>query len=217
MNASPNTLGPGCGPAAADLPEMVDVAFGLAGDSLPGGFEWPLFREIARILPWIAKSRRAGILPLRGPRTADGGLMITHRSRIVIRLPRDRVCSASALERAALRVGDSVLIVGEGTFRKHQPAPTLYSPRVATGEADEARFVAGLDEETLGPRRARPPHLRAARRGRPRGGARHARTRWRCTTCARTTRSCCSAPGWGAGQPVGCGLLVPHKTIVAAD
>ena len=91
MNASPNSLGPGCGPAAALLPEMVDVAFGLAGGSLARGFEWALFREIARILPWIAKTPRAGILPLRGPRTADGVLMITQRSRIVIRLPRDRV------------------------------------------------------------------------------------------------------------------------------
>jgi len=118
-----------------------------AGERLPRDFEWPLFREVVRILPWLAKTPRTGILPLKGPRTPDGGIILGHRSRIVIRLPRDRVCSASALERESLHVGDVTLTVGEGTFRKHLATPTLYSPRVATGESDEARFLAVLEEE----------------------------------------------------------------------
>ncbi len=81
MNAAAGTLGPGCGPSAAEFAEMVDVAFGIAGDTLPHGFEWPLFREIARVLPWILKPPRAGVLPLKGPRSAEGGLMLSHRTR----------------------------------------------------------------------------------------------------------------------------------------
>ena len=84
MTAGSDALGRGCGPASADLPEMVDVAFEIAGESLPSDFEWPLFREIARVLPWIAKTPRAGILPVKGPRTPEGGIMLTRRSRIVI-------------------------------------------------------------------------------------------------------------------------------------
>ena len=91
-----------CGGA---LPEMVDIAFALAGENLPPDFEWPLYREIARLVPWILKTPRAGILPVRGPRTPEGGVMITHRTRLVVRLPRDRVCSSSALERKSLAVG----------------------------------------------------------------------------------------------------------------
>lgn len=216
MMAAANTLGPGCGPAAAELPEMVDVVFGVTGQNLARDFEWALFREIARVVPWITKSPRAGILPLRGPKTADGGVMITHRSRIVIRLPRDRVCSASAIERATLRVGESTLTVGEGTFRKHQPAATLYSPRVATGEEDEARFLAILEEELV----ALGVHGRLICGRRVQIALEEGRAS-AYPVAVHNLREADSLllqrAGLGRGQAVGCGLFVPHKTIVAAD
>ena len=216
MNAGAASLGPGCSPSAALLAEMVDVAFGVRGDTLPRDFEWALFREIARVLPWLARTPRTGVLPLKGPRTADGGTMITHRTRIVIRLPRDRVCSASALERTTLRVGGTTLSVGEGTFRKHLATPTLYSPRVTTGEADEARFSAAIEEEIAalgvsgriicgrrvqveleeGPVTAFPVAVHDLRD---------------------VDSLLLQRAGLGRGQPVGCGLLIPHKTIVAAE
>ena len=216
MNAASPAFGPGCGPVAAQLPEMVDVVFGLTGDNLPRGFELPLFREVARVVPWIANTPRAGILPLRGQRTADGGFMVAHRTRLVVRLPRDRVCSASALERATLRVGEATLTIGEGTFRKHQPAATLYSSRVTTGEADESRFVAIIEEElaTLGVR------------GRVICGRRveielEEGSLTAFPVAVHDLRDPDSLllqrAGLGRGQPVGCGLFIPHKTIVAAE
>lgn len=216
MNAAIGSLGPGCGPAAALLPEMVDVVFGLAGQSLPRDHEWPLYREITRIVPWLAKAPRAGILPLRGPRTAEGGIMITRRSRIVIRLPRDRVCSASAIERESLRVGGAELTVGEGTFRKHLAAATLYSPRVATGEADENRFLAGLERElaALGVR----GRLICGRRVEVElEEGRVAAYPLAVHDLREADSLLLQRAGLGRGQPVGCGLFVPHKTIVAAD
>jgi CRISPR-associated protein Cas6 len=218
MNAATNDLGTGCGPAAARLPEMVDVVFALAGDSLPRDFEWPLFREIVRILPWLAKTPHAGVLPMKGPRAADGGLMVTHRSRIVIRLPRDRVCSASALERETLRVGDARLAVGEGTFRKHLASSTLYSPRVATGEADEVRFMAVIEDEiaALGAR----GRIICGRRVEVQleeGQGRVSAFPVAVHDLREADSLLLQRAGLGRGQPVGCGLLVPHKTIVAAE
>ena len=216
MNAATDTLGAGCGPNAPPLPEMVDVAFAIAGDDLPRNFEWPLFREIARVLPWFVGMPRSGILPMRGMRTAAGGVMVTHRSRLVIRLPRDRVCSASALERETLRVGGATLSVGEGTFRKHLPTPTLYSPRVATGEADEERFLARLAEEiaALGAR----GRLICGRRVEVELEEGPVTAYPVAVHDLREADSLLlQRAGLGRGQPVGCGLLVPHKTIVAAE
>lgn len=205
-----------CAIAAAALPEMVDIAFALAGENLPPDFEWPLFREVARLVPWILKTPRAGILPVRGPRTPEGGVMITHRTRLVVRLPRDRVCSSSALERKSIAVGGRTITLGEGSFRRHLPSATLYSPRVTTGEADEVRFLAVIEEElaVLGVNarlicgrrveveleEGRVPAFPVAVHG-----LREADS----LVLQRT--------GLGRGQPVGCGLLVPHKTITAAD
>jgi CRISPR-associated protein Cas6 len=214
MNAAASTFA--CGAAASPVPDMVDIVFAVTGDSLPRGFEWALYREIARVIPWIAKSPRAGILPVRGTRLPDGGTMITHRSRIVVRVPQDRLCSASALEQSTLRVGGSTLTVGVGAFRKLQPAATLYSPRVAAGEADETRFLAVLEEELAvlgvngrlicgrrveveleeGPATAYPVAVHNLREA---------------------DSLLLLRAGLGRGQPVGCGLFIPHKTIVAAD
>lgn len=216
MNAAASAFGPECGTAASRVPDMVDIVFGLAGESLPRGSEWALFREVARVVPWIATTPRAGILPVRGPRLPDGGVMITHRSRLVVRVPRDRLCSSSALEQAALRVGEVTLTVGMGSVRGHQPAATLYSPRVATGEADETRFVAVLEEEMAalgvngrlicgrrvevvleeGPVTAYPVAIHDLRDA---------------------DSLALQRAGLGRGQPVGCGLFIPHKTIFAAD
>jgi CRISPR-associated protein Cas6 len=203
-------------PGAAELPEMVDISFGLAGESLPRGFEWPLFREIARVIPWIAGVAWAGVLPLKGPRTADGGIMITHRSRLVMRLPRERLCSSSALEHAELDVAGSRVTLGQGSFRKHLAAPTLYSPRVTAGEEDEVRFTALLEEQLAG----------LGIRGQVICGRRievdlEEGTAAAWPVAVHDLREADSlrlqSAGLGRGQSVGCGLLVPHKTITAAE
>ncbi len=215
MNAT-GVLGPGCGPAAAALPEMVDVVFAVTGQHLPPDHEWPLFREVARIVPWILKTPRAGILPMRGPRTPEGGVMITRRSRLVIRLPRDRVCSASALERESVQVGEVSLAIGEGTFRKHLAAATLYSPRVTTGEADEGRFLAELEQElaALGVR----GRLICGRRVEIESGEGRLTAYPVAVHDLRDVDSLLlQRAGLGRGQPVGCGIFVPHKTITAAE
>jgi len=214
MNAA-GTLKEPCDDANA-LPEMVDVVFALSGEALPPGHEWDLFREIARIVPWILKAPRAGILPVKGARAGDGGVMLTHRSRLFLRLPRDRVCSASALERKSLTVGGARIELGEGTFRKHQPAATLYSPRVTTGEADEVRFLAVIEEElaTLGVK----GRLICGRRLVVEMESGHAPAFPVAVHDLREADSLLlQRAGLGRGQAVGCGLLVPHKTIVAAD
>ena len=216
MTTAGRAQGPECAIAAAMLPEMVDIAFGLAGENLPRGFEWPLFREIARLVPWILKSPRAGILPLRGPRTAEGGLMLTHRTRLVVRLPRDRVCSSSAIERKVFDICGSTITLGEGSFRTHQAAATLYSPRVTTGEADEVRFVDQIAEElaVLGVR----GRLICGRRVEVELEEGLVAAYPVAVHDLREADSLLlQRAGLGRGQPVGCGLLVPHKTIFAAE
>ena len=87
---------------------------------------------------------------------------------------------------------------------------------MTTGEADEVRFLAVIEEElaVLGVN----GRLICGRRveieleeGRVPAFPSP------CTACARPIRSLLQRTGLGRGQPVGCGLLVPHKTITAAD
>ncbi len=181
---------------------MVDIAFGLAGESLPPRLRMaalsrdrprrPLDREDAagrascrsagRRLPDGRHHDHAPLAP-RGPPAARP------------RLFRERARAHVPARRRAARSRS-----GEGTFRKHQPAATLYSPRVTTGEADEVRFLAVLEEElaALGVN----GRLICGRRVEVEleEGPACRLTRWPSTACARPIRSCCSAPGWGAGS-----------------
>lgn len=220
MNASARRPSTGCAappgtPAPRELPEMVDVVFELAGASLPAGYEWPLFRAIARAAPWIEHSPLAGVHPVRGSRAADGSLLIARRAKLVVRMPRDRVCAASVLEQTVLDLGGASVKLGQGTFRKLAPAPTLFSARVTTGEADEIRFLEtveesmaalGVEGQVICGRRltvqlAQGPASAFGVAVHGLGEAHSLRLQ---------------AAGLGIGHEVGCGLLVPHKTIVAA-
>jgi CRISPR-associated protein Cas6 len=197
-------------------PEMVDVAFGLRAPGLPVDHEWPLYREVARRVPWIRGFAGAGIHPLRGPRGPDGVLLLARRAKLMVRMPRERLCAATALEDAVLDVCGIEVRLGRGTMRALAPAPTLYSARVVTGDEDEAAFSAGIAHELAALGVARPficgkrALVRLDRGAVPAFSvAVHG--------LADDASMLLQDRGLGEGRAVGCGLLVPHKTITAAQ
>lgn len=204
--------------APVSPPEMVDVAFelGPVNGGLPEGFEWPLYREVARLAPWLGESAHSGIHPLRGSRMPDGSLLLARRAKLVVRMPRDRVCAASALERAELDVGGVPVTVGSGTFRKLRPAGTLYSPFVAMGESEEARFSERVAEAL----RRLDIHNRflCGRRALVRFEGRvHTAFSVAVHGLGEFPSLLLQHAGLGRGHAVGCGLFVPHKAIEAAE
>jgi CRISPR-associated protein Cas6 len=203
-------------PAAAATPEMVDVAFDLSAPALPAGFEWPLYLAVSTLAPWIADSPQAGVHPLRGSRLADGGLLVARRAKLMVRMPRDRVCAASVLEGAALEVAGTTVRVGQGTFRKFRPAPTLYSPRVVMGAEQEDAFCARVESalERLAIRRA---FLCGRRVEVIFDGRTHAAFSVAVHGLDEAQSLLLQAAGLGSGHPVGCGLFVPHKTIAGLE
>lgn len=199
-----------------NAPEMVDVVLDIAASgSMPPGFEWPLYRGIVSLAPWLQRSRHAGILPLRGARLADGALLLARRAKLVVRMPHDRMCAASVLEGAVLDVAGTRLAIGQGTFRRLASNSTLYSPRVALGEGDEIAFHRRLARELRRLRIERPflcgrrVEVTFAERVEPAYGvAVHGLTQ--------DESLALQAAGLGRAHAVGCGLFVPHKTIGAS-
>ena len=195
---------------------MVDVVLDLETPALPPGFELALFRALARLVPWIDEEPAAGIHPVRGTRAADGSLLVARRTKLVIRLPRDKVCAASVLEGATLDVNGVRLKLGQGTYRRLQPAQTLYSPRVVTGDKDEAAFVERLaaEVEETGVR----ARLMCGRRvGVTREGREFAAWSVAVHDLAAEASLVLQRTGLGTLHDIGCGILAPHKTITTAD
>ncbi len=196
-------------------PGMVDIAFGFTAPLLPANYEWPLYREVARMAPWIREFSGAGIHPMRGPRNADGSTLVPRRAKLVIRLPHDRLCAASALEGAALRIGEVDVTLTRATVRKLSPAPTLYAPRVATGVEEERAFSAVIERELAALGIAR--RFICGRRESIRlDGASVATFGVAVHGLSEAESLLLQDAGLGLGRAIGCGLLVPHKTIAMA-
>ncbi len=205
----------GTAPPAAGV-DMVDVILDLDAPGLPADFELALFREVARLVPWIDREPAAGIHPVRGTRAADGSLLLARRAKLVIRLPRDKVCAASVLESSTLGVKGVSLRLGHGTYRRLQPSQTLYSPRVVTGDEDEAAFMDRLaaQVEAMGVRAG----LMCGRRvAVAREGREYAAWSVAVHDLAAEASLILQRQGLGLLHDIGCGILAPHKTITTSD
>lgn len=198
-------------------PDMVDVAFELSARFLPPDFEWPLYRALVRVAPWLESAHSVGVHPLRATLSSDGTFLVARRTKLVLRLPKDRVCAASILEGARLDLGGGAQAsLGVGTLRTLEPAPTVYSPRVVTGDTDERAFASTVAGElaALGIHRPlvcgrRSPVALEAGSATAYGVAVHG--------LGDEASLLLQRAGLGLGRAVGCGVFVPHKTITAAE
>ncbi len=189
--------------------DMVDVVFALAGGTLPHEHRNALAAALSARLPWLAGDERSGIHRLNlvaGSADAD---LVSPRTRLALRLPRERAEQAGALAGTDLDVAGHRLHLGPARRRELLPHGTVYAHLVATGAADEAAFLRQVGEELAA----------MAVRARPICG------RWRTAQVPVVTG--CSlmldglSPehalrvmerGLGRHRQLGCGLFVPHRS-----
>lgn len=196
--------------------DVIDVVLDIAPCSLPRGYELPLYLELIRRAPWLADDPLVGVHPVRGPRTAEGGLLLGARGKLVIRCPRDKLCKASVLEGATLDVEGVAVRLGSGTFKRLQHAPTLYSPKVVTGHDEEAPFMAQLESEITA--LAVRASLIAGRRSHvDKDGRRYAAWSLAVHDLSKDASLALQAQGLGLLHEIGCGILHPAKTISLDD
>lgn len=118
---------------------MIDMVFDASGETLPPGYPFALWAELARHVPQLADDESVGVLPLR---TAESGadILLPRRAKLVLRLPQNLMQAAAALSGASLDISGSALRLGTGQPRQMQPHPTLHA-QLVTGADDEAAFL----------------------------------------------------------------------------
>jgi CRISPR-associated protein Cas6 len=196
--------------------EVVDVVFAVAGESLPADHAHALLRETVRCLPWFESDPWAGIHPLRTAPTTYGVALLARRAKLVLRLTRGRLADARALEGLTLDIAGNLLQVGAGTERPLRPFATLHALRVVTGARDEKDFhgdvvarleTLGIDCDFISGRR------QALRRGdQEMVGFSLALHGLNPDDSLRVQRE-----GVGDERRLGCGIFIPHKSIVVPD
>lgn len=126
--------------------DIVDVAFRIRCPRLPLDHAYPLQQALMAQLPWLESDDRVGIHPIYGAASGHGWerpsdpdtdvLHLSKRTRMILRVPKERVAEVCALSGTTLRVMDNTIDLGEPTTKPLRASATLFARRVATTDYD---------------------------------------------------------------------------------
>jgi len=133
--------------------DVVDVVYQIACRTLPVDHAWALSQAVQRLLPWIGTEPAAGVHTIHvadsgngwmRPDHADDLLYLSRRTRLVLRVPRQRVDEAQTLVGHTLDVAGHAMKIEQATLRSLSPISTVFA-RYVVGEEqgeDENAFLA---------------------------------------------------------------------------
>ncbi len=195
--------------------EMVDVVFELEAGTIAADHADALAGALRRALPWLDEEPRAGILPLSGLGRGDGRHFVGRRSRLVIRMPIHRSASADFLCGRALDLGGEPLGIGRFSLRPLLPiTEVVHSNFVSFGTADEIEFLDACRVELATRQIGGEAVTGRARRMGSAAGEVHGFALM-LHGLKRAESVAIQESGLGQHRLLGCGLFVPHKSIVA--
>ncbi len=205
------------------MDEVVDAAFAIECRSLPVDHAYALYAAIRGALPWFADEPRAGLHTVHGaasgagwqrPEGEDAQLQLSRRTRLVLRLPAQRMADAAALTGRTLDVAGSPMRVGRMQARPLLRIASLFARSVIfEGAADEAAFLAAAAASlrALGVESGTILCGRDVTLATP---ERTWRTRSLMLTVATPAQSLAlQREGLGEARKLGCGVFLPHKDV----
>lgn len=205
------------------MEEVVDAAFAIECRSLPVDHAFALSAAIQAALPWFAEEPQAGLHTVHGaasgagwqrPEGEDALLQLSHRTRLVLRLPESRLRDAAALSGQTLDVAGFPMHVGRLQPRPLLRIASLFSRSVLLEGADrEEDFLAAAARE-LGALGIATGPLLCGRDVALATPQRTYRARSLMVTVGTPAQSLAlQRQGLGEARKLGCGLFIPHKDV----
>jgi CRISPR-associated protein Cas6 len=205
------------------MEDIVDAAFAIECRSLPVDHAFALSAAIQAALPWFADDPQAGLHTVHGaasgagwqrPEGEDALLQLSHRTRLVLRLPGSRLRDAAALSGQTLDIAGFPMRVGRLQPRPLLRIASLFSRGVLLAGADEEEdFLAAAARElgALGVTAGTMLCGRDVTLATPQGTY---RTRSLMVTVGTPEQSLLlQRHGVGEARKLGCGLFIPHKDV----
>jgi CRISPR-associated protein Cas6 len=203
--------------------EVTDISFQIRCRCLPVDHAWALSEAVQRVLPWIRSEAGAGVHTIHvaesgngwvRPEGTDDLLYLSRRTKLQLRVPRQRVEDTRKLTGQTLDVAGHALIVEQATLKPLSAFTTVFSRYVVTdAQKDENAFLAAMAEE-LGGLGIRPMKMLCGMEkvlATPNGSIHTRSLMLADLTPAESLRL--QHAGLGPLRHLGCGLFLPHKDI----
>jgi len=203
---------------------VVDLSFSIQCKTLPVDNAWLLFTAISHVLPWLEADPIAGIHPLhvaesahgwQRPEDPDALLHLSRRTKLVLRLPGERVAQARDLEGKSLDVGGHSMDIGEAEQLLLSRSTSLFARHVVIHEEEtEERFMQRLLDD-MAAMDVRPKKLLPGLAHTLRTGSETLCTRLLSLEGLQLDEAFrLQEKGLGEHHHLGCGIFIPHKPLV---
>ncbi len=132
--------------------DIVDLSFAISCKSLPLDHAYALSLALLADLPWLHQDASSGVHLIhvaesgngwfRPQETENALLQLSRRTRMMLRVPKDRIDDARALEGKVMDVAGYSLEVGESVIKPLSVLSTLFARHVVMDDPD-------MDEEAF--------------------------------------------------------------------
>jgi CRISPR-associated protein Cas6 len=200
--------------------DMVDLRFALKGRQIPVDHAYALSRALQAALPWLAEEPRAAVHLIHvagsqnGWQRPDELLHLSRRTKLTLRLPKERLADAEALVGATLDLNGHRVELGATSTHPLSGLSTLLARYVVCepDEAEEAflsRAVAELSEMGIRVKKALCGMTTSL--SLPEGPIQTRSLMLADLSIEESIRL--QQQGLGLGRHMGCGIFIPHKGI----
>ena len=204
--------------------DIVDIVYKLDCKSLPLDHAWFLSQALQLALPWLVEDENAGVHLIHVAESGNGWfrpddpendtLCLSKRTRMTLRIPKQRIEDAHRLTGKTLDVAGNPLIVKEGSIKLLSTLPTLFSRYVVCNDSEDENAFLHCQVVELRGMGITVTKLLAGKQNTLRLASGPTSTRSVMIADLIPEQSVrLQQQGLGAGRKYGCGLFVPQKGI----
>ncbi len=208
--------------------DIVDINYKVRCKTLPLDHAEYLAEALYAALPWLKDEPRTAIHSIHVAESGNGWirpndpehdvLHLSRRTRMTLRIPKERIADAQALTGHALDIGGSPLIVGEHAIKKLSKLTTVFARYMAASQVeDEPAYLQEIYAQ-LGELGIRPKKMMSGLKASIQTAQGPIQTRMLMLADLEVEDSVrLQQQGLGPHRHLGCGIFIPHKGIEAVN
>jgi CRISPR-associated protein Cas6 len=209
----------------SEASKMIDVAYRINCKTLPFDHAYELSKEITKLLPWLVEDKLSGIHTLHGPdsgngwmRAEDEEIFLSQRTRLIIRMPKEKVELAKQLENQILEVLGNKIKIGKSNVKPFLVVRDLICRFVLNHEdvcENENEFLSKMINELNSFEISIKRAICGKTKSLTINGKKRSGRSLMIADLSKENAVRLQDIGVGEGRIFGCGIFLPHKSIDA--